>query len=163
MRRSSLRWTIPTLLVLQLALLWLQGAQLHRQGQVLQGLREDIQSLSDSIENSQSPAAGQEDESTAVPARYQTPAPPRRVAVLGAEEEQDAAAKELKASRDSAQKAVKDAREFQSKISIEENIRKADENRKVNAATSSWQRWVYGALGVLVVALLARAVIRRNA
>jgi hypothetical protein len=162
MRRSSFRWTIPTLLALQLALLWVQGAQLYRQNQVLQGLREDVQALSDSFQDGKMPTQDQED-SPAVPARYQAPSPPpRRIAVLGAEEEQDAA-KELKTSRDSAQKAVKDAREVQSKISIEENIRKADETRKVNAATNSWQRWVYGALGLVVLGLIARAILRRNA
>ncbi len=162
MRRSSFRWTIPTLLALQLALLWVQGAQLYRQNQVLQGLREDVQALSDSFQDGKMPTQDQED-GPAVPARYQAPnPPPRRIAVLGAEEEQDAA-KELKTSRDSAQKAVKDAREVQSKISIEENIRKADETRKVNAATNSWQRWVYGALGLVVLGLIARAILRRNA
>ena len=162
MRRSSFRWTIPTLLALQLALLWVQGAQLYRQNQVLQGLREDVQALSDSFQYGKMPTQDQED-GPAVPARYQAPSPPpRRIAVLGAEEEQDAA-KELKTSRDSAQKAVKDAREVQSKISIEENIRKADETRKVNAATNSWQRWVYGALGLVVLGLIARAILRRNA
>ena len=130
---------------------------------MLTGLREDIQTLADTLQDGKLPANDQE-EAPAVPARYQAPSPPpRRVAVLGAEEEQDAAAKELKASRDSAQKAVKDAREVQSKLSIEENIRKADENRKVNAATTSWQRWVYGALAFVVLGLIARAVLRRNA
>lgn len=163
MRRSSLRWTIPTLLALQLTLLWVQGAQLYRQNQVLQGLREDIQALSEYLQDGKMPTQDQE-EGSVVPARYQASnPPPRRVAVLGAEEEQDAAAKELKATRDSAQKAVKDAREVQSKLSIEENIRKADENRKVNAATTSWQRWVYGALAFVVLGLIARAVFRRNA
>ncbi len=161
MRRSSFRWTIPTLLALQLALLWVQGAQLYRQNQLLQGLREDIQTLSDYFQDGKTPGQEQED-GPAVPARYQAPnPPPRRVAVLGAEEEQDAT-KELKASRDSAQKASKDAREVQSKLSIEENVRKAEETRKVNAATTSWQRWVYGALACVVAGLIARAILRRN-
>ena len=104
----------------------------------------------------------EQEDGPAVPARYQAPnPPPRRVAVLGAEEEQDAT-KELKASRDSAQKASKDAREVQSKLSIEENVRKAEETRKVNAATTSWQRWVYGALACVVAGLIARAILRRN-
>ena len=160
MRRSSFRWTIPTLLVLQLALLWVQGAQLYRQNQVLQGLREDFQALSDYFQDGKMPA---QEDGPAVPARYQAPnPPPRRVAVLGAEEEQDGA-KELKASRDSAQKAVKDAREVQSKLSIEENIRKAEETRKVTATTASWLRWVYGALACVVLGLIGRAILRRNA
>jgi len=163
MKRSSLRWIIPTFLALQLGLLWIQGAQLHRQNQVLQGLREDIQALTESIENGQSPAAFQ-DEGEAVPASFGPPAtPPKKVAVLGAEEEQESAAKELKATRESADKAVKEAREAQSKLSIEENARKAEEARKVQAATRSWQGWVWGAIGLVALALVGRSVIRRRA
>lgn len=163
MRRSSLRWTIPTLLALQLGLLWIQGAQLHRQNQVLEGLREDIQALAESIDEDQSSTSSEED-GAAVPAKFQAnPAPGKKVAVLGVEEEQDPAAKELQASRDSAQKAVKEAREAQSKVSFEENARKVGEARKVQAATSSWQIWIWGALALVVLALVARSVIRRRA
>lgn len=161
MRRSPLRWIIPLFLGLQLALLWVQGAQLHRQNQVLQALREDIQALTESLETSQGPASF-EDEAAAVPASFFQDPPRKHMAVLGAQEEQEAAAKELQASRDSAQKAVKEAREAQSKISIEENARKAEETRKVQAATSAWQRWSWGALGLLALAFIARAWIRRR-
>ena len=162
MNRPALRWTIPALLALQLAMLWIQGAQVHRQNQVLQALREDIQSLSESIDNSQSPAS-YEDDSVAVPAGFlPRPAPPKTAAVLGVQEEQDAATKELQATRESAQKAVKDAREVRSQISWEENARKAEEAKKVQAATSTWQRWVYGALALVALALVARAVIQRR-
>jgi len=163
MKRSSLRWIIPTFLALQLGLLWIQGAQLHRQNQVLLGLREDLQALTESIENGQSPA-GFQDEGEAVPARFGPPgAPPKKVAVLGAEEEQESATKELKATRESADKAVKEAREAHSKLSIEENARKAEEARKVQAATSSWQGWAWGAFGLAALGLLARSVLRRRA
>ena len=162
MRRSHLRWTIPTFLALQLGLLWIQGAQLHRQTQVLQALREDIQALSESIDSSQTPASS-EDDAMAVPARFQPKsAPPAKVAVLGVQEEQEAAAKEIQASRESGQKAVKDAREAQSKLSFEENARKVEEAKKVQAATRSWQYWVWGALGFVALALMARSVIRRR-
>lgn len=160
--RTSLRWTIPTFLALQLGLLWIQGAQLHRQNQVLQGLREDIQALTESLDSNPS-ATSSDDDGGAMPARFQPrPAPPRQVAVLGVEEEQEAAARDLKASKDSAQKAIKDAREVQSKLSIEENIRKADEAQKVQAATSSWQRWVWAAMGLVVLALVIRSVLQRR-
>lgn len=65
MRRSSLRWLIPTLLTLQLAMLWIQGAQLHRQNLLLQALREDVQELADSLPYQDEAAAGGAD---AVPA-----------------------------------------------------------------------------------------------
>jgi hypothetical protein len=161
MSRPALRWTIPTLLGLQLAMLWLQGAQLHRQNQVLQALREDIQSLTESIEAGQGPVSW-EDDTAAVPASFLPKPPQKKVAVLGVQEEQEAASKDLQASRESAQKAVKDAREAQSKLSIEENARKAEEAKKVQAATDSWQRWAWGALGLAALALVARAVIRRR-
>lgn len=162
MTRRPLQWTIPTLLVLQLLMLWLQGAQLHRQNQVLQGLREDIQALTESLDSSQDPMSSS-DEADVVPASTEPKVQAQKhVAVLGVQEEQEAAAKELQASRESGQKAVKDAREAQSKISIEENARKAEEAKKVQAATSSWMNWAWGAMGLVAAALVARAVIRRR-
>ncbi len=162
MRHSALRWTIPTFLALQLGLLWIQGAQLHRQNQVLSALREDIQALTESLDNGQSPVSS-EDDGSIVPAGFlPAPPPPKKVAVLGVQEEQEAATKEIQASRESAQKAVKDAREAQSKLSIEENIRKADEAKQVQAATSSWQRWVWGAIALVALALVARSVLGRR-
>ncbi|HJV48025.1 MAG TPA: hypothetical protein VJ549_02000 [Geothrix sp.] len=162
MRRSSLRWIIPTFLALQLGMLWIQGAQLHQQNQVLQALREDIQSLAESIENSQGEASS-EDEGSAVPASTPKPAAPqKKVAVLGVEEDQEPANKDLQASRESAQKAVKEAREVQSKLSIEENARKAEEARKVQAATNAWQRWAWGALILVVLAYVTRSMFRRR-
>ncbi len=163
MRRSSLRWTIPTFLALQLGLIWIQGAQLHRQNQVLEGLREDIQALAESIDDGQ-PSTSYDDDGAAVPARFQVHSESKKkVAVLGVEEEQDPAAKELQASRDSAQKAVKEAREAQSKLSYEENARKVEEARKVQAATSSWQVWTWGALAFVILAMVTRSVLRRRA
>ncbi|GLH66589.1 hypothetical protein [Geothrix edaphica] len=164
MTRPALRWTIPCLLAAQLLMLWLQGAQLHRQNQVLQGLREDLQALTESLDANQGPVSGSDD-TEAVPASTPPKAQARsheHVAVLGIQEEQEAGAKDLQASRESAQKAVKDAREAQSKISIEENARKAEETRKVQAATSSWMNWSWGAVGLVAAALVARAVIRRR-
>ena len=160
MTRSALRWSIPVLLGLQLAMLWLQGAQLHRQNQVLQGLREDIQALADSIESGAG-TTSYEDDASAVPASFLKPSQ-KKVAVLGVQEEQEAAAKELQASRESAQKAVKEAREAQSKLSIEENARKAEEAGKVQATASSSQRWAWIALGALAVVLVLRALLRRR-
>lgn len=161
MRRSPLRWIIPLFLGLQLALLWIQGAQLHRQNQVLQALREDIQLLTESLESGQV-GAPYEDDPAAVPIGLFQPPPRKTMAVLGVQEEQEAAAKELQASRESAQKAVKEAREAQSKVSIEENARKAEETRKVQAATSTWQRWAWGALLLGALAFAARAWIQRR-
>ena len=159
MRRSPLRWMIPTFLALQLGLLWIPGAQLHRPNLLLQGLREDFQALADTLESSQFQDG--QDDTQAVPAVHRQTSVPLRLAARGAGEEPDAAAKELKASQDSAQKAVKDAREVQSKLSLEENSRKADEQRKANAATSSWRTWAIALSGAALL-LLARVALRRR-
>ena len=82
--------------------------------------------------------------------------------MLGIEEEQDPAAKELQASKDSAQKAVQEAREARSKLSFEENARKVEEARKVKAATISWQKWSWGAIALVFLALVARSSMRRR-
>jgi hypothetical protein len=152
-------------LALQVALLWIQGAQIHRQNQLLLGLREDIQSLADVIESG-NPAGDGVDESQTIPSSFQASPPSKpddRMAVLGAQEEQDAAAaKELQASRESAKKAVSEARDTQSKLSITENIKKAEETKKVQAATQQWQWWVWGALGAVMVALIGRSILRRR-
>lgn len=162
MRRSSLRWIIPLFLALQLGLLWVQGAQLHRQNQLLQALREDLQLLSESLESSQGPASFEDDGSVVPADRPVRQAPAPQVARLAPEEEQDPAARELKAARDSAQKAVKDGREMQSKLSIQDNIRRVEEAKKLDSATRSWQGWAIGALAVVVLALLARAWMQRR-
>jgi hypothetical protein len=162
MARSSLRWTLPTFLALQLGLLWIQGAQIHRQNQVLQSLREDIQGLAESIENSQG-ATAYEDEGAAVPAGFlPKPPPPKEVAVLGVQEEQDSAMKDLQAARESVQKAQKDAQEARSKLSVEENIRKVEEAKKIQSTTDSWQRWVWGATALVALALVGRSILRRR-
>jgi hypothetical protein len=164
-RPSSIGWIAPLLLGLQLALLWIQGAQLHRQNQVLQGLREDVQNLAEVMESNQGSAMVPEDDARAVPLRSRiTPrSRTQRVAhVLGVQEEQDPVAKELQASKASAEKAVKDARETQKKLSWEENSRKAEEAKKLQAATDTWQRWVWGAVVLLCVAFGIRAYLRRR-
>ena len=43
-----------------------------------------------------------------------------------------------------------------------ENARKAEETSKVQAATHTWQRWVWGAMALVAVAFIARSVIRRR-
>lgn len=162
-RRSALRWLVPLLLSLQLCLLWIQGAQLHQQNQQLSDLRADIQDLADSLDSGQDDASPQDD-TGAVPLRHRAHPRPRlqRVAVLGLQDEKDTAADELRASRDSAQKAVKEAREAQAKLSIEENARKAEEAKKIQGATDRWQKWSLAAVGILCLAWLLRGWFRRR-
>jgi CHASE3 domain sensor protein len=144
-----------------MGLLWIQGAQIHRQNQLLQNLSEDLRALSESIENGQENLTSEEDQAT--PAHHLAGvAPPRKLAVLGVQEEQDDASKELQASRDSAQKAVKEAREAPSKLSIEDNARKAEEARKREPALQAWRKWALATLVLGVLSLMARSFLRRR-
>lgn len=162
-RRSALRWLVPLLLSIQIGLLWIQGAQLHQQNQQLRDLRADVQDLADSLDSSQD-ETGPQDDADVVPLRHRIHPRPRleRVAVLGLQDEKDAAAEEIRATRDSERKAVKDAREARSKISLEENARKAEEARKIQGATDRWQKWSLGAVGALCLAWLLRSWFRRR-
>jgi hypothetical protein len=159
---------VVALLVAQLGMGWVQGRLLHRQHQDILGLREDIQSLVESLDEDTSGAT--EEDSSLAPAR--TVRRVRRahrlvrVAHIAQEEPADpaeqAAKKDLEASRQSAQRAVKDAREVQQKLSIEENIRKADEKAKLERAQNAWQKWVWIGLGAGLAALVLRSWLRRR-
>ncbi len=165
-RRSALSWSIPLLLALQLGMLWIQGAQLHRQNQLLRALRSDVQNLADSLDNGPDQADPQ-DGSDVLPL-HRPQAQPRfqRVALRTFQADPDAASKEaekeLEASRESARKAVKEAREDQSKLSFTDNARKAEEAQKLQGATNAWHRWSLIALGVLCLAWMVRAWLRRR-
>lgn len=156
-------WLAPAvvvLLVMQLALLWLQGGLLHRQHQDLVGLREDVQELTDTVEEA---LFTQEDyEESAAPARHRFRAPRLLRVQNPAPADEDPAQKELREAAESAQKAVQQARETQSKLSIEENIRKAEEKAKVEEAESSWQKWMLVALGGGLLAWVVRAWLQRR-
>ncbi|HWQ09009.1 MAG TPA: hypothetical protein VN436_07880 [Holophaga sp.] len=148
---------------MQLVLGWLHGSLLERQHQDLLDLREDVQELTDSLDQGD-PQDDSQDESLA-PARH-TPAHRRRLQRVAriqaqpAEEEQ--ARKELQDAQASAQQAVSQARKVQSQLSIEENMRKADEKAKVDAAENAWQKWLWGALGGGLVAMAVRVWLRRR-
>ena len=76
--------------------------------------------------------------------------------------EEEQARKDIQNSNDSAKNAVSKAREVQSQLSIEENIRKADEKAKMDTAESSWQKWLWIALGAGLVGMVIRAWLRRR-
>lgn len=166
-RRSTLSWSVPLLLVLQLGMLWIQGAQLHQQNRLLLALRGDIQDLADSLDAGQAPEPPQDDRGD-LPLHQPLPAPGRvqRVALRTFQADPDTADQEarrdLEASRASARKAVQEAREDQSKLSIEDNARRAEEARKTRGALDAWQRVSLAALGILVLAWLLRAWFRRR-
>jgi len=174
--KSPLRlppWLAPAvvvLLTLQLSLLWIQGGLIHRQHRDLQDLRDDIQSLTDSLDQSLSQDNGTDSNAAPMRARgHHSRARIQRARNIQESQNQDPPApeeertkKELEASRESAKKAVSDAREVQSKLSIEENARKAEEKQKLEAAQNTWQKWVWAALGLGLVAMIVRSWLRRR-
>ncbi len=77
-------------------------------------------------------------------------------------DEDDRARKEVQQSADSARKAVADARKTEKQLSIAENIRKAEEQQRIDAAQNRWQTWALAALGLVVLGFLARGWIRNR-
>lgn len=141
--------------ILQLGLLWIQGAQLYRQQETLQALRLDIQELAEVIDSA-TPQGGEEEHWSPSGDRI------RRGQLRAASFQEEDVAKDLKAAQESAQKAVKDAREVQKKLSITEAAKRAEEKEKVKAAETEWSRWIWIALGIVALSLVLRAWLRRR-
>ena len=133
--------SVLTLLVLQLGLLWMQGSMLQRQHEDILGLREDVQSLAEGLDQDDDGWNASGDEGSPSPARRrikrQQPARVAKAVFLqgGSEEDNsEAVNKDLEAARASALAAVAKAQDTRSKMSIPENIRKADEKAKLERA-----------------------------
>lgn len=159
MKLRTLLFVLAVVSILQLGLLWIQGAQLYRQQETLQALRLDIQELAEIIDSA-NPQSG--DEGHWSPSAHRGHGRAKLMRVAQQEEE---ASKELKDSRDaqeSAKKAVKDAREVQQKLSITEAAKRAEEKEKIQAVETAWTRWVWIALALVALALMLRAWLRRR-
>jgi hypothetical protein len=162
---------VVALLSAQLALLWIQGGLLHRQHQEIRDLREDIQSLAESIDAMQGVEMGNEGDyapsSTGLRSHGRRPKILRvrhlqETPASTPQTDEERARKDLEASRVSAQKAVSEAREVQSKLSIEENARRAEEKAKIERAQNAWQKWIWLALATGFLAYVIRAWLRRR-
>jgi len=146
------------LLALLVGLTWLNGAMLNRQHHELAALREDIQFLTESLE--QSLPEGELDYGALPPSRPDHARHFQRVQQR--DDDADRAVKDVEESRRSAAKAVRDARETQQKLSIEENARLAEEASRRKAAERSWRPWFFGALAIAFLALAIRSWARRR-
>ena len=192
-QKSPITLLLAGLLAANLGLLWVQGAQLNRQHQVLAQIHSDIQDLADSIDaytngdqgdqgdgntyqdgdgNLWAPArhhrrarAGhhlvrasyQQDQEPAQAPNSSSPAPAQQPDAM------DQGLKDIQDTKKSNLDAVAKAREDQEKLSISENYRKGQEERKIQEAQYAWTRWVWAGLGFLLVAFLIRAwIIKRG-
>ncbi len=159
---------LTAILAAQLCLAWIQGRMLNRQHAQLLEMREDIQGLAEAIEQSYADPRMEED-SLAPARRPRHPARPaghlRRAALRLRQEEkpeQDPAAKELEAVRQSQEKAVKDAKVAQRKLSIEAAAQRAERAEKVDKASKGFMWAALGAAAILFGAYAARGFIRRQ-
>lgn len=170
---------LVAVLAAQVGLLWLHGGLLNRQHREMQGMRQDIQDLAEALDSSAGDHAQIPEEGSFQPAYSGRPSHrrhqhPRLQNVNharfilqdsqdNAPEGQDPTMKDLQKTRDSQKKAVADARDIRQKLSIEENIRKAEEKKKVEAATSSFYPLVYWAMGIGLLAFIVGRVWRARA
>lgn len=185
--RSPITLLLGCLLAANLGLLWVQGAQLNRQHDTLRQLHTDIEDLTDALDaytNGGDSSDGSQDgdgaiwapaarhparhRATLVRARFQDPdaAPagsPQPANPPAEQDQMDQGRKDIEDANKSARDAVAKAREDQHKLSISENYRKGQEERKVQEAQYEWTRWVWAALAFLILAFAVRAwIIRRN-
>ena len=187
-QRSPIMLLLSGLLAANLGLLWVQGAQLNRQHQTLTQIHSDIQDLADSLDaytngdgTDQGGDTYQDGEGNVwAPARHRHRRGARHFVRASFQQEPDAAApngsspapqpdamdqgrKEQEDANKSARDAVAKAREDQQKLSISENYRKGQEERKIQEAQYEWTRWVWLGVGVLVLVFLVRAwIIKRG-
>lgn len=164
--RSLPRWLAPAVVVLlglQVVLLYVQGAQLHQQRGELRALREDVRDLAEALDE-----AVYAEEGSYRPSRQSRQLPKRLPSKGGTfqrvilEEDPEPAARELEASRKEAQKSVEKARDTQEKLSIEANAKKAEEKAKVEAEKHKWGRYAGLGLGLVLLALVFRSLLRRS-
>ena len=159
--------SVLSLLILQLGMLWLQGTMLQRQHEDLLGLREDVQAMAETLEQGDDGWNSGAEEGDLSPARSRTRSRARvaRAAYLQREPDEEAAArKEVENSRKSERDAVAKGRDVQDKLSITENIRKADAKAKLEAQAGNGRPglWWGVAAGLVLVALGGRAWLRRR-
>lgn len=183
--RSPITLLLAGLLAANLGLLWVQGAQLNRQHDTLRQLHTDIEDLTDALDAYTNGDGGDDgssqDGSGAMWAPAVRRAPGHRGNLLRArfqesssqapvsssppaeQDPMDQGRKDQEDANKSARDAIAKAREDQEKLSISENYRKGQEERKVDAAQHAWARWATAAVAFLFLAFLVRAwIIRRN-
>ncbi len=178
---------LVAVLAAQVGLLWLHGGLLNRQHTAIQAMLQDIQDLTEALDDSADNADQTPEQGSFRPASsdFRANQPRRRHfqshrmrprlqavntihfvlqdAQDNAPRGEDPTMKDLQNTRDSQKKAIADARDIRQKLSIEENARKAEEKKKVEAATSSFYPLVYWAMGLGLLAFIVGRAWRARA
>jgi len=150
-----------TLLACQVGLLWMHGTMLERQHGELLGLRQDIQELAESLDEMDQ--GGEQGSSLPRPSRHRIHRHPPVARVRWQENEGEGGVrKELSDQRKSEKDAVAKARGVREKLWIVENIRKADEKAKLEAAHRSYQPLIWIGMGLAILAMWGRSWLRNR-
>lgn len=160
---SWLMGAVVTLLAFQVGLLWMQGSMLERQHGALAGLRQDVQDLTESLEDFQGTFDQDSTDESLRPSRHRIH--PRRGVQRVRLQEQDGdqgVRKEMADQRKSEREAIEKAREAQSKLSIAENYRKAEEKARIEAQTHTLRPFIWGGVILALLALGLRSWLRNR-
>jgi hypothetical protein len=159
---------LAALLTAQVGLAWVHGRLLNRQHHELLALREDVQSLAEVVEHAWCEEPHEEG-SLAPAARRHAAARHRRGLALATfrqqsepPPEQDPALKEIEAAKQSGEKAVKDAKVAQQKLSIAHAAERAERAEKVDKASKGFFWASILTPVILIAAFAARGWIRRR-
>jgi hypothetical protein len=158
---------LATLLTAQVGLAWLHGRLLNRQHQQLLALQGDIQTLAEALEHAwvEEPM----EEGALAPANRASRSARRPVLARHRQQpapepppEQDPALKEIEAAKQSGEKAVKDAKVAQQKLSITHAAERAERAEKVDKASKGFFWASILTPVILIAAFAARGWIRRR-
>ena len=171
---------LVAVLAAQVGLLWLHGGLLNRQHGQIQAMRQDIQDLTEALDGNLTGQGSGTQDGNFQPAGAKVPIQgPRHQQHLfrrtqmqrtsnsgnvkfvlqdkqdsAPADDQEQGRKEMQDARDSAKKAADRSYKAQQQLSISENIRKAEEKKKIEAATSNFLPIVYGAMALGLVAFI---------
>lgn len=159
---------LAALLTAQVGLTWVHGRMLNRQHHALLELRDEIQGLSEVVEHAFAETAPEEGFLAPAVRRQRPHRPGRRYALAGFRRqaepppEQDPALREIEAARQSGEKAVKDAKVVQRKLSIAHAAERAERAEKVDKASKGFFWASILTPVILIAAFAARGYIRRQ-
>lgn len=158
------RWlagAVLALLVGQLGLMWMQGSMLERQHGELLGLRQDVQELTESLDQFED-AFDQGADGAVRPSSRPLHRRHTLLRVRLQEEGDQGVKKELADQRKNEREAIDKARDVRKQVSWDENQRKAEEKAKIEAETHKYRPLVWVGVVVALLAMFLRSWFRNR-